>query len=68
MVWKEEKDISSSILFELQQMKLDMHEMFKTHIQTNDRIAKIERQLQNIQRSEQFLGTTAKDPAPLDSS
>ena len=65
---KEEKSISSSILFELQQMKLDMHEMFKAQIQLNDRIGKIEKQLQNPQRSEQVLGTTAKDPAPVDSS
>ena len=64
----EEKEANSSIMFELQQMKQDIHEMFKVQIQTNDRIEKIERQLQNMQRHEQLLGITAKDPASVNSS
>ena len=64
----EEKVDNSSMLFELQQMKQDIHEMVKVQIQTNDKIGKIERQLQSMQRGEQLLGTTAKDPAPVDSS
>ena len=67
MASKEEKEDNSSILFELQQMKQDIHEMFKVQIQKNDRIEKIERQLQSMQRGEQLLGTNAKDPAPVDS-
>ena len=49
-------------------MKLDMHEMFKAQIQMNDMIAKIERQFQNLQCSEQVLGTATKDPTLVDSS
>ena len=68
MACQEEKSINSSILFELQQMKLDMHVMFKAQIQLNDRVGKIEKQLQITQCSEQVLGTTTNAPVPVDLS
>ena len=44
----QEKQLNSSLLFELQQMKQDMREMTKVQIQTNVRLARMEQQLQNL--------------------
>ena len=41
MACQEEKSLNSSILFELQQIKMDMHAMSKAQIQLNDRVGKI---------------------------
>ena len=49
-------------------MNLDMHEMFKAQIQFNDRVGKIEKQLQITQCSEQVLGTTTNALVPVDLS
>ena len=65
MASMEVREGNSSVLFELQQIKQDIHEMAKAHIQANARIWKIERQLQSMQQVE-LLGSTAKDPTPVD--
>lgn len=44
----EAKEENYSMLFELQQMKQDIHEMVKVQIQRNARNGKIERQLQSM--------------------
>ena len=51
MASKEDKSLTSSILFEMQQMKMDMHAMLKVQIRLNDRVGKIEKQLQITQSS-----------------
>ena len=61
-----EKEVNSSMLFELQLLKQDIREMSKAHIQANDRIGRIEHQLQSMQQA-QMPGSTAKDPTPVDS-
>ena len=68
MACQEEKSLNSSIMFELQQMKMDMHAMFKAQIQLNERVGKIEKQLQITQSSSQVLGTTANAPVSMDIS
>ena len=53
MASKEDKSLTSSIQFEMQQMKLDMHAMLKVQMHLNDRVGKIEQQLQLTHSSSQ---------------
>ena len=57
----------SSLLFELNHIKLDMTTMTKIQQKQNDRIGRIEEQLRDMQWVELF-GSSAEDPAPVHSS
>ena len=51
MLSMQEKEVNSSMLFELQVIKQDIREMAKAQIQENDRIGRIEHQLQSMQQA-----------------
>ena len=58
---------NQSMLSEFQQIKKDIQEIARSQYHTVARIGRIERQLQGMQQIE-MPGSTAKDPAPIDSS
>ena len=52
----ERKSLTSSILFELQQVKMDMHAISKIQIQLNDQVGKLEQRVQLLHRRPQVVG------------
>ena len=66
MTSKEDKSLTSSILFEMQQMKLDMHAMSKVQMKLNDKMGKLEQQLQLIHNNTQVLGPIAHSQVFVD--
>lgn len=56
----EVKEANSSMLFELHQIKQDMHNMMKTQLQINERIGHIERQLNSLEKKD-LHGSTAME-------
>ena len=57
----EVKQEKSSMLFELHQIKHDMHNMMKTQLQINERIGHIERQLSSLEKKD-LHGSTTMEP------
>ena len=61
----ERKSLISSILSELQQVKMDMHAISKIQIQLNDQVGKLEQQVQLLHRRPQVVGQAETTSASL---